>query len=45
MEHATKFSDDEEHQLFYTDLYEDFQQMFDSELDKLCASMEITKEE
>lgn len=45
MEHAIKFTDDEEHQFFYTDLYEDFQQMFDSELDALCDSMGITKEE
>ncbi|CAE7516817.1 unnamed protein product, partial [Symbiodinium microadriaticum] len=44
MEHAHKFSDDEEHQLFYYELYQEFQEMFDHELQVLCDSMGITKE-
>ena len=45
MLHAHKFSDDEEHKLFYYELYQEFQEMFDNELQTLCDSMCITKEE
>lgn len=39
-----KFSDQEEHEFFYYELYQEFQDMFDQELLQFCSNNSITKE-
>jgi hypothetical protein len=42
--HSIKFSDADEHQFHYYELYQQFQLMFDQELELFCRQNEINKE-
>ena len=43
IEHATKFSADEEHQLHYTEIYQKFHKMFEGQLDTFCDKKNISQ--
>ena len=45
LEHAETFEDDEEHKLIYHDIYLEFQNMFDGELEHFCEMNGITRSE
>lgn len=43
IEHATKFTTDEEHPLHYTEIYQKFQKMFEGQLDMFCDRKNISQ--
>ena len=45
LKHAIKFTDNEEHQFIYYELYQEFQKMFDFELNYFCKINHLTMEE
>ncbi len=43
--HAVRFSDDEEHRLDYYEMYQNFHDLFDKQLEDFCAQQDITHAE
>lgn len=41
--HALKFGGEEEHKLVYTEIYQQFHDMFDKQLEDFCAQMNMTQ--
>jgi len=43
--HAVRFSDDEEHRLDYYEMYQNFHDLFDKQLEDFCAQQDISHTE
>ena len=41
--YATEFSDDEEHKLRYTEIYQDFHSLFEEQLETFCHTKDLTQ--
>jgi hypothetical protein len=45
LKHSLQFTDNEEHEFHYYELYQQFQDMFNGELQKFCVSQDLSLEE
>ena len=43
--HATSFTNDEEHRLEYYELYQNFHELFDKQLEDFCKQQDLTQTE
>ncbi len=43
--HAMQFTNDEEHRLEYYEMYQNFHEMFDKQLEDFCRQQDITQAE